>query len=320
MKRWIAPALIVGAAALLGGACRDIVSPEPIPLVPRLCTLLEQCEGGDSWDCPNTVSDAFDDLPEDDRPAAYQEFLGADCLADCRNARSCRDKYPLCARNGGGCDEDADCCGFTGGIAECRGSSDGQCCAPDGAPCSTEVGCCEGDCQGGHCGDFACTLVGDPCDSHFECCTKRCDLAAEVPTCIPNTCSIIGEGCELASDCCEPAAVCELGVCSTKQCEGCDPFDPNNCCVVGGEGFCYLLLNEETACGPEDCPPEGVECGGDEDCACATADVRNLVCDDAAFPHCAQCRAAGATCNPALTEAEHGCCGSCDAATSTCSP
>ena len=111
----------------------------------------------------------------------------------------------------------------------------------------------------------------------------------------------MGEPCEVADDCCNPGADCAPNAagestCQLDNCEdGCNPFDGNNCCVVGGLGFCLLLANDQTICGDPLCPPAGAECGGDDDCRCLTEEQPSLVCDDGGFPHCAECRGVGAT-------------------------
>jgi hypothetical protein len=326
MRRALMLGLLLPAAATIVASCRDVVSPEPIALVPSLCDLLAQCEGSGEWACPNAVAEPFDALDEEARTDAFARFLASDCLADCRSARKCRDLRPLCTSPSGGCGDDSACCGYTEGVAECRGVEGGRCCAPNGAPCEGAGDCCDGGCNAGHCGDFACTLVDETCSSHFDCCTKRCNFDVEPAVCAPKTCSIAGLPCAVADDCCDEAASCspnDLGVltCQIASCgDGCNPFDANNCCVVGGLGFCLLLANAETTCGDPQCPPEGVECGGDDDCRCLTADAADLVCDDSGFPHCAVCRGVGAICDP--TGQPTGCCEgtSCDGATSTCLP
>lgn len=313
MSRPLALAALALLAAGVAASCRDLVSPEPVALVPSLCELLAQCDGGEDWQCPSSVQAPFDALAAEERDEAYGTFLGNDCLTDCKSARFCRDLSPLCAAVGAACGSDRECCGYTGGVGECGGL--GACCIPDGAPCS-DGGCCEGECENKHCGDFACAPVGEVCDFDLQCCSKRCEAGA----CAPNTCSITGGACEVAGDCCDPEAACTAGECTTSNCEdGCNPNDLSNCCVTEGLGLCFLLLSGKTTCAEETCIPAGVECGGDIDCRCLVEGGVDLLCDDAAFPHCAVCRGFGATCDP--SSADDGCCaGACNADTGTCMP
>ncbi len=307
----------------LGAACRDVVSPDAGELPAELCDLLRRCEG-EQWSCPSGVTELFE--RQEDPESLYQGFLTRDCLADCQSARACRDYEPLCGAPGAACEEDAGCCGFTSGLARCGVGVEesGRCCSPRGVRCASSDDCCERDCTASPSGELTCggveecLLVGALCESDFDCCSYLCGADGR---CAQITCSDTGESCVEDTDCCDDQARCAGGVCSSDTCSSCDPFDPNNCCVTGEGQFCFETVNHQTLCAPADCPPAGVECGGDDDCACASEPAASLFCNDAAGFYCAECKEAGSTCDPTVEPPEaHGCCGACDAETSLCTP
>lgn len=288
--------LVVATAALTAGAglsasCRDIVESEPVDLASELCTLLVQCEA-EQLDCPARISDRV--LTEGNAA----ELLGLDgvedCLADCAQARSCRDQAPICIEPGESaqCDADADCCNFAGGIAACE---NGDCCVPEGAVCSAARPCCGGlPCDAdGHCGDVVCDAPGDACVQNLECCSRLCDT--ELGQCVRRTCVGPDERCFAGSECCDSfdiegnpiEMICQPSegqgnVCvpAEAECVNCDPFSADNCCSEQGL-VCYVVGNQQTVCGETTCAPPGAECGSDGDCC------EGLRCDDTIlFPHC----------------------------------
>lgn len=311
--RVTASATTLATVSLSIAACRDIVSPETVDLAAELCDLLVNCQGLDSWQCPTQLEQRVDiPLPGDEDPSQVLLTLDSavDCLASCTTARICRDQPPICRPSGElGCAEGADCCGFTGGVADCVS---GACCIADGAPCQPGQLCCSGACDAdGYCGDVVCALVGDACAANFDCCSRRCDSDG---LCEANLCAGRDEACVTDTDCCPllgpggelvPAQCAQGGdgklVCRRDPdvCTGCDPLDPQNCCVTELDQFCYVVGDQLTQCGSAECPPAGAECGSNDDCC------EGLLCDTGFIPHCAACLGPGTPCVPGETS----CCG-----------
>jgi hypothetical protein len=235
----VAVGFVATAAAVLAGACRDVVVGDGIDAASELCELLENCYGDEAvfGGC-----DAFVAMLQDAPASTRQAFLtGLDleaCLASCPAALGCMDASPYCGV-ADACDAKVDCCGWTVGTSACEG---GACCAPQGAACGEETVCCRGECTDGVCGDRPCLKVGELCDEGGSCCSQICRDGV----CAKLDCALVEEACNTPGDCCpaeeqgyEPGTIVECleGFCVPlldQPCElegfPCDPATPGYCC------------------------------------------------------------------------------------------
>lgn len=260
------------ALAVVGASCRalfDINGYEDSIAV--FCKLLDRCYEGGAGECHTRIYDKLVSGSLDPWETWLSELGNNQCLESCRAARRCLDRPILCDL--GPCASDEDCCSSLGGRSVCRPGEDPEvkvCCAPVGAPCTSQLPCCEGmgpcDKTTGRCGGVFCREADAACSNNFECCSGLCRNSM----CAAEVCAANGFPCESHDECC--SEFCDLakgGECSDSPCGliGQPCSDASPCCEANG-GVCYVPEGAVTGvCSPcEGKLPNENDCGSDDQC------------------------------------------------------
>jgi hypothetical protein len=280
--------LAMAATALLGSACRDLVTDDVVDAAEALCARLQACGLSGCPEVRGFLGDAEDDAARVDD--FLRVFAEEECDSGCGSAPICLDFAPVCARLGSGCQEDAGylCCDASRGTAACRADAGGEarCCRPPSVVCTDADECCPledgavvgcefppGDRVQKTCGGLPpCTPFGESCDTDVDCCSRTCvEGRCDRIECVPS-----GAGCTAGDVCCSAAEVCERGtcrkpdVCPDGGCgcdedeQACDPTKPEQCC----SGQCIQTISGLSFCGSATCLPIEADCGDDAQCTC----------------------------------------------------
>jgi len=305
----------LGAAVLLG-ACSDLVAGDGASVTAQLCEQLGACYGRDRYAC-DAMDRTLRQASVEERDGFLSGYEEDACLESCPGSLACLDNEPFCTR-GGGCADETDCCNWSLGLAACAPASQ-TCCSPRGVACSgpDAAPCCDAACENGYCGGTACALVGQTCRRDDECCTRRCDDGV----CAAKTCAALGAPCLSDGDCCSPPgpgttaaeavpqAVCDptdrVCVLAGPVCaQAGDPCDPNGtglgCCA--DQGLVCGAGPGGGVCGAPGCLGLGSDCAFDVQCCGGTICDYDLGAVCATVP-VACCGKAGAPCAD-----DAGCC------------
>ncbi len=338
--------LLAGALSLAAASCLGVLQLDTYESASeQICSLYDRCYGPEAFvGCRRHVAGQIETADSNERTDFLDQF--ADCLDDCQHASSCLDQPMFCGAIREHCAANAQCCGFSAGVAACVGQS---CCLVNEAACRRDADCCAGTCAAGKCkGSVApvCSQLGAACSNNADCCSSIC-----VGSVCASPCNALNSACTIDSDCC--SGKCSNGICRKSACSAANELclSDADCCQdscdkgrgICGAGGCYadgfpcsqdadccagLLCNPaDNLCTTLSCTKYGDSCAADADCcglycngscqcaqigtACTQAAVYKCctgVCDAGA---CADCRPAGMTCT---TDAK--CCsGTCDKGT-----
>ena len=327
----LAATLLCAGLAIVAGSCTRALDLDGYRgAATELCALLADCYGAGFFPgCEGSVGRAIEQADPAARNGWLTFFGDNDCLRNCTRGKRCLDQAPVCRQTGQACDQKEQCCGFTNGEGTCGVAVDtavGQCCLPDGLPCTVGNECCRGDCSSltYTCAGQVCAHENEPCQYSTDCCSLNCGPGN---VCLPQ-CLGLRESCGGAGECC--SHLCETGFCAcradgegcTLSSECCTGYcnSTGQCgqtvpCTIGGEGcsttdccegfhcgnalglVACCLPNQQSCLSPDECCGLGCE----KSACCAAFGVTCAGDGDCCYGHCAShvcaCANAAETCS-----------------------
>lgn len=204
---------------------------------------------------------------------------GGDC---CTGA--CVDQLCVseCVVLGSVCDDDDACCREDGREVECVPQlvSPGELprsfctampppeCAPSGAECTEEGGCCDSRevCDSSGNALECCLPAKSDCAQDYECCSGECALVGAQFECTQNPCVAEDGMCDEPTDCCSGYCDPVGQICADPSCQ--QDCDSSPCEVGGGKGGCTDPPQQQAV---TDVLTEDVVCACDWDAFCVDA-------------------------------------------------